>query len=208
MADIYEKVIGESYLNNLHNFVDYNRLKELKKMLEELKVEFINVDKNDIKQLAQDIEKNYYKLFCIFILKDELFTEELDIIKNMIDQNKYKYHLFYELLISELELDDEIIENILQETTFIRLEKPFDYKYHILKRQNVSNEMCEKVLKTYSNIELDEDVEQIYYDLECEFNKKKISSIEEIKKYPYLEKEYKVYKMLKNYQKQKNMIKN
>ena len=29
----------------------------------------------------------------------------------------------------------------------------------------------------------------------------------EIKKYPYLEKEYKVYKMLKNYQKQKIMIK-
>ena len=86
--------------------------------------------------------------------------------------------------------------------------KNIQCKYHILKRQNVSNEMCEKVLKTYSNIELDEDVEQIYYDLECEFNKKKISSIEEIKKYPYLEKEYKVYKMLKNYQKQKIMIKN
>ena len=112
------------------------------------------------------------------------------------------------ILMSNLEISNKVVKYILTITTDEYIEenfnklgkKPFDFRYHILKRKEINEELKNEVLKKYQvcyDFDEDAEVTQLYYDILFEIESKNIKTKEELEKYKDLVDEIRCYKILK-----------
>ena len=179
--------------------------KEVEKYLEENKLkDYINSD-------------NYYLLLYCVEFKEKLIT--YDILNIIIDNCDNKILPFLTILMMNGKLNDEIVLKIIKKMEEIDSDRktcvslgylPFDYRYHILKREEISDEVKEKVLSTYDDIEYIK--QEIYIDLDNELGEKGISlnvwdvPDEIISRFPELKDQKRALESIHNYQNQKRKI--
>lgn len=183
------------------------------KMLEESKKYQEEINKQINEQLIQESllnpKENYYILFYMIYFEINLTKElnetiALSLLKNMDNE----INPILTILMSNLEISNKLVKYILTITTdeyvkenFNKLgKKPFDFRYHILKRKEINEELKNEVLKKYQVCyDFDEDAEatQLYYDILFEIESKNIKTKEELEKYKDLVDEIRCYKILK-----------
>lgn len=163
----------------------------------------------------ENSSNNYYLLLYCVIFKEELINN--DILKTIIDNCDNKILPFLHITMMESKLNDEIVlklinkieeidDNLMRRVDLGHL--PFDYRYHILKREEISYEIKEKVLSTY-NDDIDFIREEIYVDLDNELGNKGIRlSVwnvpnEIISRYPELKDQKRALEIIDNYKEQK-----
>ena len=160
------------------------------------------IDEKVIKQISNDYKK-YPEIFkyCI-IYRKELIDN--DLLLNLVSNNKMEN--YFDILCMDRELNDEIVLSILKnidvDKDFLG-KKPFDYRYHILKREEISDSIKEDILSKYRKSELEEIVDNIDLDLQDEFSLNRIFTKEDLKKHKYLYEEYIALNTMKNYLNQK-----
>ena len=175
--------------------------KVIEKYLEENKIE--------------NCSANYYLLLYCVIYKEHLVNE--DMLKTIIDNCDNKILPFLYITMMENKLSDEIVLKIINKIEEMNLDYkssvdfghlPFDYRYHILKREEISNNLKEIVLSTYKDsIEFVRD--EIYMDLDNELGNKGIRlSVwdvpnEIISRYPELKDQKRSLEVITNYKNQK-----
>lgn len=195
--------------NNLysHELLEKTR----KQALESQKIIEKYLETNKIENCSD----NYYLLLYCVIFKEELINE--DILKTIIDNCDNKIVPFLYITMMESKLNDEIVlrlinklerlnDGLMRSADFGHL--PFDYRYHILKREEISYDVKEKILSTY-NGNIDFIREEIYVDLDNELGNKGIRlSVwdvpnEIISRYPELKDQKRALEVITNYKKQK-----
>ena len=195
------------YLYDSHIYAQDLReqmIKEAKEYQEEINKK---INEQLLQESLSNPKENYYILlyiiyFEIHLTKELNETIALSLLKNM--DNEINPILI--ILMSSLEISNKVVESILTITTdeyieenFNKLgEKPFDFRYHILKRKEVNERLKNEVLKKYQ-ICFDEEAEatQIYYDILFELESKQIKTKEELENYKDLVDEIRCYKILK-----------
>jgi len=193
--------------SNLYSYelIEKNR----KEALESQKIIEKYLEENKIENCSD----NYYLLLYCVIFKEELINE--DILKTIINNCDNKILPFLHILMMESKLNDEIVLKILNKIEeindgFMRNVElgylPFDYRYHILKREEISYYVKEKILST-DNIDFIR--EEIYVDLDNELGNKGIRlnvwdvPNEVISRYPELKDQKRVLEIIDNYKEQK-----
>ena len=196
-----------TYLNNSKNYTVHEKmLEESKKYQEEINQQ---INEQLIQESLLNPKENYYILFYIIYFEINLTKEinetiALSLLKNMDNE----INPILTILMSNLEISNRVVEYILTITTdeyveenFNKLgEKQFDFRYHILKRKEINEELKNEVLKKYQVCyDFDEDAEatQLYYDILFEIESKNIKTKEELEKYKDLVDEIRCYKILK-----------
>ena len=180
--ELYSK-LNEEYLNNLLIAND-------------------NINAKTVKKLKKDYN-TYQDIFnYCFVFKEELMSNDLliEILKN----NYVK--LCFSILQMNKDLNDEIIKLILNTINNDRNyvgKMPYDYRYHILKREEISDDIKQDLLISYNKDELENIVEEIGFDLEDEFTLNKIQNISDLKKNNDLYREYIAYNIMRRYLNQK-----
>lgn len=180
-------------------------------------IEEINKQINDdlINMCLGNVNDNYFVLLYLIIYESE-FTEKYKekIVSALLEHMNDKHiNPILSILMMETELTDGIVEKIIKITNKEYLEhhvqelgnKPFDYRYHILKRKEISNELKQIILERYHfnyGCGYDDEVTKIYYDIQAECISKNITSKEDINKCEGLADELRAYRLLK---KQKNI---
>ena len=111
-------------------------------------------------KLINNLNNNYYKyyyiyLFCVLFKEQLVSSQDIEgIVKNVYNAD------YYSLLLSNKKLSNEIVLKILdllKDNNYVYLgEIPFDYRYHIIKRNEISDDIKEKVMNSYSKEELKE----------------------------------------------------
>lgn len=180
------------YLYDSHIYAQDLReqmIKEAKEYQEEINKK---INEQLLQESLSNPKENYYILlyiiyFEIHLTKELNETIALSLLKNM--DNEINPILI--ILMSSLEISNKVVESILTITTdeyieenFNKLgEKPFDFRYHILKRKEVNERLKNEVLKKYQ-ICFDEEAEatQIYYDILFELESKQIKNKRRIRK--------------------------
>jgi len=185
--------------------------KTRKQALESQKIIEKYLEKNKIENSSD----NYYLLLYCVIFKEELINE--DILKTIIDNCDNKIVPFLYITMMESKLNDEIVLKIINKIEEMNIglkrsadfgQLPFDYRYHILKREEISYDIKEKILSTY-NGNIDFIREEIYVDLDNELSNKGIRlSVwdvpnEVISRYPELKDQKRALEIITNYKKQK-----
>lgn len=186
-------------------------------LLEKLKKQALISQKIIEKYLEENkpgnLGDNYYLLLYCVIFKEELITE--DMLKTIIDNCDNKIIPFLHITMMKNELNDEIVLKIInkiEKMSDYKLSQyfgylPFDYRYHILKRKEISYEVKEKILSTYDDLEFIK--EEIYVDLDNELGNKGINvnvwdiPDEVISRYPELADEKRALETIVDYRKQK-----
>lgn len=183
------------------------------KMLEESKKYQQEINRQINEQLIQESllnpKENYYILFYIIYFEFNLTKElnesiALSLLKNMDNE----INPILTISMSNLEISNKLVKYILTITTdeyvkenFSKLgEKPFDFRYHILKRKEINEELKNEVLKKYQvcyDFDEDDEATQLYYDILFEIESKNIKTKEELEKYKDLVDEIRCYKILK-----------
>lgn len=164
-------------------------------------------------KLENHLDKYYLLLYCV-IFKEELINN--NILNILIDNSDNKIDPFLHILMMKRKLNNEIVEKIInkidnrddllnnsQNLGYL----PFDYRYHILKRKEISFEIKEKILLTYSDIEYIKD--EIYWYLTDELASKGINLYisdipdEMLENYQDLQDEKRAFEIIANYKEQK-----
>ena len=111
-------------------------------------------------KLISNLNNNYYKyyyiyLFCVLFKEQLVSSQDIEgIVKNVYNAD------YYSLLLSNKKLSNEIVLKILdllKDNNYVYLgEIPFDYRYHIIKRNEISDDIKEEVMNSYSKEELKE----------------------------------------------------
>lgn len=195
-----------------NNMCSYKVLEEARKeALESQKIIEKYLETNKIENCSD----NYYLLLYCVIYKEELINE--DILKTIIDNCDNKILPFLYITMMESNLNDEIVLKLINKKEeiddgfMIRADLghlPFDYRYHILKREEISYEIKEKILSTY-NDNIDFIREEIYVDLDNELGNNGIRlSVwnvpdEIISRYPELKDQKRALEIIDNYKEQK-----
>ena len=197
------------YLYDSHIYAQDLReqmIKEAKEYQEEINKK---INEQLLQESLSNPKENYYILlyiiyFEIHLTKELNETIALSLLKNM--DNEINPILI--ILMSSLEISNKVVKYILTITTdeyieenFNKLgEKPFDFRYHILKRKEISEELKNEVLKKYQvcyDFDEDDEATQLYYDILFEIESKNIKTKEELEKYKDLVDEIRCYKILK-----------
>ncbi|HPF83032.1 MAG TPA: hypothetical protein PLV83_02555 [Bacilli bacterium] len=192
-----EQLYALELLEKMRNQADIYR-KEVDEVLDENKV--IDSLKNP---------KKYYDILLYLIIYENKLTEKYknDIVFKALDNQTEKYfNPILHILMMETELNDEIVKKIIDITNQEYVDKnhsvlgnkPFDYRYHILKRHEISLELKKEILERYEfddSYGEDEEI-QIHYDVEFELRNrdKKNSTIENDKN---LSDEIRAYQLIK-----------
>lgn len=194
-------------LDNSENYTVHEKmLEESKKYQEEINRQ---INEQLIQESLLNPKENYYILFYMIYFEINLTKElnetiALSLLKNMDNE----INPILTILMSNLEISNKLVKYILTITTdeyvkenFNKLgKKPFDFRYHILKRKEINEELKNEVLKKYQVCyDFDEDAEatQLYYDILFEIESKNIKTKEELEKYKDLVDEIRCYKILK-----------
>ena len=196
-----------TYLDNSKNYTVHEKmLEESKKYQEEINRQ---INEQLIQESLLNPKENYYILFYIIYFEINLTKEinetiALSLLKNMDNE----INPILTILMSNLEISNKVVKYILTITTDEYIEenfnklgkKPFDFRYHILKRKEISEELKNEVLKKYQvcyDFDEDAEVTQLYYDILFEIESKNIKTKEELEKYKDLVDEIRCYKILK-----------
>ena len=113
---------------------------------------------------------------------------------------------YFNILEMNKKLNDEIILFILDQMESDKYYKglePYDYRYHILKRNEISEYIKEKIFKKYSKQELIDVVNDIKYNLDNELYINDINNKTDLFKNDELYNDYMTYKYMKSHIKQK-----
>jgi len=183
----------------LYTYELFNKLNE--DQIANLLVAKSMISKSIIKKINGDYDK-YSDIFnyCI-VFKEDLIDNEL--LLYLINNNMNDS---FNVLMMNKKLNDEIVLSVLDNTDLNESftgKKPFDYRYHILKRIEISDDVKNNILKTYDEEELEKTIDQIYLDLQDEFSLNGIFDDEELNKYPDIQKEYIAFNTMVKYSKQK-----
>jgi len=206
-----------SFLNarngSMYAFEALDRMK--KQALENQKEVEKYLEKNKLQNCINS--DNYYLLLYCVVFKEELITS--DILNIIINNCDNKILPFLHILMMNSKLSDEIVLKIIKKIEEIDSDRknsvslgylPFDYRYHILKREEISDELKEKILSTYDDIEYIK--QEIYIDLDNELGENGINldvwdvPDEIISKYPELKDQKRALESIHNYQNQKRKI--
>lgn len=216
MEDLNKKC---SYINNVYMLLSKNNQHYTYELLEQMKKQDViyKVEVNDILDENKVIESlynpnKYYDILLYLIIYENELTEKYknDIVFSVLDNrtNDY-YNPILHILMMKTELNNEIVKRIIDITDQEYVDqyynylgnKPFDYRYHILKRKEISLELKNQVLERYEfDDSYEEDEErQIYYDVEFELKhgNRKISSLEDIENNKELSDEIRAYQLIK-----------
>ena len=194
-------------LDNSENYTVHEKmLEESKKYQEEINRQ---INEQLIQESLLNPKENYYILFYMIYFEINLTKElnetiALSLLKNMDNE----INPILTILMSNLEISNKLVKYILTITTdeyvkenFNKLgKKPFDFRYHILKRKEISEELKNEVLKKYQvyyDFDEDDEATQLYYDILFEIESKNIKTKEELEKYKDLVDEIRCYKILK-----------
>ena len=149
-------------INGEINYNEYNinKTKEMNRLLKKL---LLVVNSNLVKDLNHNYSAYYYiYIFCL-IYKEDLLNQE-DIL------NLSKIGNFFNILELNKKLSNEIICEIL--SSIKKNSKkynlgpfPYDYRYHIIKRDEIHESIKEEVISLYSNEEINELLKAISNDL-------------------------------------------
>lgn len=165
---IYESMLKGSQFHKFTREEEFNYHKNIR-MLESI------IDENLIDKLDNNYDEYYYIYYYCIVSKEELITNE--IILNIIDNCSNKINPYLDIVRMNKQLNNDIIMKILDKTKNISLldtQKiygpiPFDLRYHILKREEINEDLKEEVLNRYDKIELQNIIEKLEEDyvLEC-----------------------------------------
>ena len=116
------------------------------------------IDENLIDKLDNNYDEYYYIYYYCIVSKEELITNE--IILNIIDNCSNKINPYLDIVRMNKQLNNDIIMKILDKTKNISLLDtqtiygpiPFDLRYHILKREEINEDLKEEVLNRYDKI--------------------------------------------------------
>ena len=192
-----------NYFNNKYRYKDlyekkYSMFDKIDKENLFKKLNMI-IDSKVISELKNDYYKYYYiYLYCVLFKEQLITSEDIEGIVNNVYNADY-----YSLLLSNKKLSNKTVSKILdllKDNNYVYLGKiPFDYRYHIIKRNEISDDIKNKVVDSYSKEELKKinkelkDIilfEELYYsEIDSKdnmFNDKNISD------------EYRVYQRLNN----------
>ena len=153
-----------------------------------------------IESLNDNYDKYYYiYLFCIKY-KEYLLTNDNIVEMLILAKEKNEYELF-DILAMNRELNDEIVlcilEKIKKENNLRYLgDNPFDYRYHILRRKEISEKVKEKVLSTYNISELKSILRMLGNDINKKVFREDLSSVEELYKDKQFREECETYTYL------------
>ena len=151
-------------------------------------------------KLIESLNNDYYSyyyiyLFCI-IFKEELLTNK-DILGIVINKKNADY---FSVLEMNKELDDETIQTtyeLINDNSYVyKGQIPFDYRYHILRRNEVDSEIKNKVLNTYSKKEIKSIIKSLRQDLIDKIYFNEINNRNELLNNKSVCDEYNVYKTL------------
>lgn len=212
-----------TYYDDNRNMYCYELLQEEKTKCKINQKEIDQILNYDlIKEYLNNVDENYSVLLYQIMFENDI-TEKLkeQIIYALLDNIKNNsFNPILHILMMNTELNNEIISRIIEITdekyvyhcigTGELGKKPFDYRYHIIKRKEISDELKQIILERYDfcyDYDSVDEERQIYYDLRYEFDSKQIKCKEDISKYKDLEDECRAYKLLKKYKKTKNKIK-
>lgn len=189
------ELIGKRLLSDEEQII--RQIIELKKVIDNVLNEEIIIS-----SLA-NANENYYTLLYLIIYESDLtYKYKEQIINALLDnisQNKLSPVL--SILMLNSSLNDEIAARIIDITNKEYVDnnrsnlgvKPFDYRYHLLKRPEISLTNKEKVLERYDLHESfygEDEERQIYYDLEDERYAGRVNTKE-------FEDEERAYKLIK-----------
>lgn len=139
---------------NLYN-IKYgnNDIKEKESLFRKL---IMTIDSKLIDSLKKDYYKYYYiYLFCVLFKEQLVNIEDIDgIVKNVYNAD------YFSLLQTRMKLNDDIINMILKlvkDNNKVYLGKiPFDYRYHIIRRKEISENIKNQIVDSYSKEEIKE----------------------------------------------------
>lgn len=160
------------------------------------------VNEETIKRIGKDYAK-YPDIFNYCIVFDEKLISN-NMIFRLLQKNIVK--CYFNILEMNKKLNDEIVLVILDKMKNEKCYKgnnPYDYRYHILKRNEISDFIKDEMLNRYSRKELEDIVETIKYDLEDDLNINGIKNKTDLFKNDELYNDYITYKKMKNHLKQK-----
>lgn len=163
-----------NYFNNKYRYKDlYEKKYSMSDRIEKENL-FKKLNMMIDSKVINNLKNNYYKyyyiyLFCVLFKEQLVTSEDIEGIVNNVYNADY-----YSLLLSNKKLNNEIVLKILdllKNNNYVYLgEIPFDYRYHIIKRNEISDDIKDKVMSSYSK----EELKEIYKEL------KDIISFEEL----------------------------
>lgn len=194
------------YQNRNSNLYKPKYLLEMKKeLLNNIKELNEKIDENIINNSIKKPKKCYEVLLYSIIFKEDLVNH--DVILLVLNNSEGKINPVSLILSMNKDLNDEIISKILTMKIDNGLRKPFDWRYHILKREEISDNLKQEVLNYYKEDEIEKIVDEIYNDLQDEFEDKGKHSLDSLKKYKNILKEHRAYTILKTYKDEINIKK-
>lgn len=187
------------YQNRNSNSFSINMRKELLKNIMEIND---TINKNTIDECYEDFNKNYNILLYIILFREDLVSHKiiLDVLNNSLSGKTLFASIIDLILTMKKELNDEIISKILLLKNKSHLQKPYDWRFHILKRNEISNDLKKQILETYTELELKKIVDEIYSNLKEEYADNEGKTLEELKEFKNILEEQRAYDILKQYQ--------
>lgn len=177
---------------SFYNYNSSNKSNELEDYWANLLVakELVN---NKLLNKIDDYTK-YINVFnyCI-IFREELVNNEL--ITNLLNNGFYDYN---SILKMDRELNDEIVLSILSNINK-NSDDLYDYRYHILKRSEISEYIKDDILNNYDKEELECNTDKIGLDLQDECSLSKIYTLDDLIEHKKIYHKYVAYNKMRNY---------
>lgn len=156
----------------------------------------------------------WIQLYSIVYLETKVTNEVfLSLVKNLLkcstpDYNCLCPHIL--VLMAENNLTEDIIRTIAKKIeeeiqlipTYRLGHIPYDYRYHLLKREETPEDMKGKILSSYDELSLEElydFMQEIFDELNGELVRYKIKDVSQITAIPNLKREYHYFQIMKEY---------
>jgi len=208
LSKLNEKCKRTIYLYQIRNSTLYHprKLLEMKKeLLINIKELNAKINENIIKDSIKNPKKYYDILLYSIIFREDLINHQIILL--ILNNSKEKINPIDFILLMNNDLNDEIVSKILTMKVDNELIKPFDWKYHIIKREEISDNLKQKVLVNYKENELEDALDIIHNDLQDEFIDKGTNNLEKLKQYKNILDENRAYTILKKYENEINVKK-
>lgn len=202
--------VNSTYITKNYHLYSYELLEQMEKQSKVYKKEIDDVlDENKVIESLYNPKECYDILLYLIIFENDLTKKYIsDIALNVLEYRADEYFnpILY-ILMMKTKLNDEIVKKIIDITDekYVKNHsrelgtEPFDYRYHILKRKEISVELKNEILARYSfDYDYNEDNErEIYNDINFELEKKQLSSMEEIENDESLSDEIRAYQLIR-----------
>lgn len=202
----------------LYESILFNREKEQIDILNKQIENLISANLGNEFLYQENANSYYIQLYAVHFLEkklnDKQFLEILEIL--LLKENNSENFLspLVLVLMSERKLPEDILRKIYKKIMIQqhfqnnRLGSlPYDYRYHLLKREELPKELVGELLTTYDDINLEELyelIERVMNELNSELRIHKIKNIQQIESIPTLKMEHHYFKIMKQYWNNRN----